>query len=259
MSYHAFHMVEKSPWPITGAISTLTILMSLITMMHNNSYNMMMLAIMITILTMFQWWRDVIRESAFQGCHTLMVLKGLKMGMLLFILSEILFFFSFFWAFFHASLSPNIELGVMWPPTSIMPFNPFHIPLLNTIILLSSGATVTWSHHAILYNNYKNSLYALMMTILLGIYFTFLQYLEYKQAIFTISDSVFGSLFFVMTGFHGLHVIIGTLFLIVNAIRIIMNHLSSEHHFSFEAASWYWHFVDVVWLFLYICVYWWSF
>ena len=181
------------------------------------------------------------------------------MGIILFIVSEILFFFSFFWAYFHSSLSPAIEIGQSWPPLGIIPFNPFDIPLLNTIILVSSGLTVTWSHHAILNNNYKERTIRLLITILLGIYFSALQLIEYIEAPFTISDSVYGSRFFVATGFHGLHVIIGTIFLFFTFYRINLLHFSSIHHFGFEAAAWYWHFVDVVWLFLYVSIYWWRF
>ena len=168
------------------------------------------------------------------------------------------FFISFFWAFFHRRLAPNIEIGAIWPPTSITPFNPFQIPLLNTIILIRSGVSVTWAHHAIIENNNSQITQGLFITIILGIYFTILQAYEYFEAPFTIADRVYGSTFFIATGFHGLHVIIGTLFLLICLIRHLNNHFSSNHHFGFEAAAWYWHFVDVVWLFLYISIYWWG-
>jgi len=172
---------------------------------------------------------------------------------------NLILFQFFFWAFFHARLSPDIELGISWPPTGISTFNPYHIPLLNTTILLSSGATVTWSHHSIIESNYKRAFNSLLLTVILGIYFTSLQAFEYMEAPFRIRDRIFGTTFFVATGFHGLHVLIGTTFLAINLIRIYEGHLSNNHHFRFEAAAWYWHFVDVVWLFLYTFVYWWVF
>nr|WPS93604.1 cytochrome c oxidase subunit 3 [Aviostivalius klossi bispiniformis] len=255
---HSFHLVDYSPWPLTGALSALTMTLGMIMWFSMTNMNLLMIGILITIMTMIQWWRDINREATFQGLHTLIVMKGLRFGMILFILSEILFFFSFFWTFFHSSLSPSIELGMIWPPFGITPFNPFQIPLLNTSILLSSGISVTWTHHSMMNNNHSQSLISLMITILLGVYFSLLQWFEYKEAMFTISDSVFGSIFFIATGFHGLHVIIGTLFLLMCWIRLFNNYFSMNHHFGFEAAAWYWHFVDVVWLFLYISIYWWG-
>nr|YP_010463336.1 cytochrome c oxidase subunit III [Rusicada privata]UUJ37864.1 cytochrome c oxidase subunit 3 [Rusicada privata]WCO87237.1 cytochrome c oxidase subunit 3 [Rusicada privata] len=255
---HPFHLVDYSPWPLTGAIGVMTLVTGLVKWFHNFEMNLLFLGYIIVILTMFQWWRDVCREGTFQGKHTILVTKGLRWGMILFIVSEIFFFLSFFWAFFHSSLSPNIEIGSMWPPVSITPFNPFQIPLLNTIILISSGVSVTWAHHALLDNNNTQTTQSLFITITLGIYFTILQAYEYLEAPFTIADSIYGSTFFMATGFHGLHVIIGTLFLLICLIRHLNNHFSKNHHFGFEAAAWYWHFVDVVWLFLYVSIYWWG-
>nr|YP_010535576.1 cytochrome c oxidase subunit III [Otobius lagophilus]UYB78384.1 cytochrome c oxidase subunit III [Otobius lagophilus]UYB78397.1 cytochrome c oxidase subunit III [Otobius lagophilus]UYL27137.1 cytochrome c oxidase subunit III [Otobius lagophilus] len=259
MSLHPFHLVNKSPWPLTGSLAAFSFMIGMINMMHFSKFNIISLAIFISLLTMFQWWRDICREASFQGNHTLMVTKNMKWGMILFIISEIFFFLSFFWAFFHSSLSPNIEIGSQWPPIGIHPFNPFSIPLLNTSILLSSGISITWSHHALMNKNYSESLKALLLTILLGLLFTFLQGWEYKQASFSISDSIYGSTFFMATGFHGLHVIIGSSFLLVISIRLFLNHFSKSHHFGFEASAWYWHFVDVVWLFLFTFIYWWAF
>nr|YP_007317343.1 cytochrome c oxidase subunit III [Scyllarides latus]AGA56120.1 cytochrome c oxidase subunit III [Scyllarides latus] len=256
--FHAFHLVNASPWPLTGSISAMMLTTGLVKWFHEFNINLLLLGVLATLLTMIQWWRDITREATFQGLHTSIVGKGLRWGMILFILSEVLFFFSFFWAFFHSSLSPSVEIGVAWPPLGIQPFNPFQIPLLNTTILLSSGATVTWAHHAIIESNHSQAFQSLIMTVLLGCYFTGLQALEYIEAPFTIADSVYGSTFFVATGFHGLHVIIGTLFLTVCLYRLYMCHFSANHHFGFEAAAWYWHFVDVVWLFLYVCIYWWG-
>nr|AVG72770.1 cytochrome c oxidase subunit III [Saturnia boisduvalii] len=255
---HPYHLVDYSPWPLTGAIGVMTLVTGLVKWFHNFEMNLLIIGYIITLLTMYQWWRDVSREGTYQGKHTMLVTKGLRWGMILFIVSEIFFFLSFFWAFFHSSLSPNIEIGSMWPPLSITPFNPFHIPLLNTIILISSGVTVTWAHHALMENNLTQANQSLFITVILGIYFTILQAYEYLEAPFTIADSIYGSTFFMATGFHGLHVIIGTLFLLICLIRHISYHFSSSHHFGFEAAAWYWHFVDVVWLFLYISIYWWG-
>nr|YP_010292329.1 cytochrome c oxidase subunit III [Epiphora bauhiniae]ULO26054.1 cytochrome c oxidase subunit III [Epiphora bauhiniae] len=255
---HPYHLVDYSPWPLTGAIGVMTLVTGMVKWFHNFNMNLLIIGYIITLLTMYQWWRDVSREGTYQGKHTILVTKGLRWGMILFIVSEVFFFLSFFWAFFHSSLSPNIEIGSSWPPISITPFNPFHIPLLNTIILISSGVTVTWAHHALMENNYSQTIQSLFITIILGIYFTILQAYEYLEAPFTIADSIYGATFFMATGFHGLHVIIGTLFLLICFLRHNINHFSSSHHFGFEAAAWYWHFVDVVWLFLYISIYWWG-
>lgn len=218
----------------------------------------MFFGLVLVVLLMIIWWRDVIREATFEGHHTLVVQKGLRYGMLLFIVSEIMFFFAFFWAFFHSSLAPTIEIGSIWPPEGIHPFNPKEIPLLNTIILLTSGATVTWAHHSILLGKKFEAVYGLIATVLLAILFTALQAFEYSEAAFNISDGIYGSTFFMATGFHGFHVIIGTLFLTVCLFRLINNHFTILHHFGFEAAAWYWHFVDVVWLFLFVSIYWWG-
>nr|QCI56374.1 cytochrome c oxidase subunit III [Stegobium paniceum] len=255
---HPFHLVDYSPWPILGAFSVLILMVGFIKWFHYFNYEMFLMSIMIVIMIMYQWWRDIVREGTFQGLHSYIVTMGLRWGMILFIISEIFFFISFFWGFFHSSLSPSIDIGMNWPPLGIQTFNPIEIPLLNTIILLSSGLSVTWTHHSLMENNYSQALQGLLITIILGIYFTILQAYEYMEASFTIADSVYGSSFFMATGFHGLHVIIGTTFLAMCLIRHMKNHFSQVHHFGFEAAAWYWHFVDVVWLFLYISIYWWG-
>ena len=256
--HHPFHLTSNSPWPLLIAIRAFFLTSGLVNWFRKGRSRIIWISLLVIILRMFQWWRDVIREGLYQGIHTTEVLKGLKIGIILFITSEVLFFFSFFWAFFHRRLVPIFELGGVWPPTGVIPFNPFQIPLLNTIILLSSGASVTWAHHALLRREYKSSIYSLTLTVGLGIYFTYLQGFEYIRATFSIADSVYGSVFFVATGFHGFHVIIGTIFLIVCLIRRWGGHFSSDHHFGFEAAAWYWHFVDVVWLFLFVSIYWWG-
>nr|UZT27017.1 cytochrome c oxidase subunit III [Xyloterini sp.] len=255
---HPFHLVDPSPWPILGSISVFTMLMGTIKWFHEKESLLMMMGSISTIMIMYQWWRDITREGTMQGHHSMEVVNNLRWGMILFIMSEVLFFFGFFWAFFHASLSPSIELGLNWPPKGISPFNPLEIPLLNTLILLSSGLTITWCHHSIMENSYNQAMQGLALTVILGMYFSILQWYEYSEATFTMADSVYGSTFFMTTGLHGLHVLIGSTFLSVCLIRMFLNHFSSTHHFGFEAAAWYWHFVDVVWLFLYISIYWWG-
>nr|YP_010437814.1 cytochrome c oxidase subunit III [Neurobasis chinensis]UTB53946.1 cytochrome c oxidase subunit 3 [Neurobasis chinensis] len=255
---HPYHLVEQSPWPLTGAIGAMVMLTGMVKWFHTQNQTLMIMGSMLTIMTMYQWWRDISREGTMQGLHTFPVVVGLRWGMILFITSEVLFFFSFFWAYFHSSLSPAVDIGNMWPPMGITPFDPMSIPMLNTSILLSSGITVTWSHHSLMKNNKWQTAQGLFFTVMLGVYFTMLQAYEYWEAPFTIADSVYGSSFFVATGFHGLHVLIGTTFLLVCLLRHNKNHFSSKHHFGFEAAAWYWHFVDVVWLFLYVSIYWWG-
>lgn len=257
-SNHPYHLVDYSPWPLTGAFGAIIIVTGLLKWFHQYNINLLIIGTLVTLLTIIQWWRDITREGTFQGLHTYVVTIGLRWGIILFITSEVFFFISFFWRFFHRSLSPAVELGNIWPPIGIQPFNPLQIPLLNTLILLTSGITVTWSHHSLIENNYTQALQSLLFTVILGIYFTILQGYEYIESPFTIADSIYGSTFFIATGFHGLHVIIGTIFLLVCLIRHYYNHFSSIHHFGFEAAAWYWHFVDVVWLFLYISIYWWG-
>nr|AFI54752.1 cytochrome c oxidase subunit III [Sastragala edessoides] len=255
---HPYNLVDYSPWPLTGSIGGMTITTGMVVWFHTNEMYLFYLGMLILMMTMFQWWRDIVREATYQGKHTIKVTEGLKLGMILFIISEVFFFISFFWGFFHSSLSPTVEIGMTWPPKGIQVFNPMEIPLLNTMILLCSGITVTWSHHSMMEGNHKQTKISLLITVMLGLYFTMLQAYEYMDSSFCISDSVYGSSFFMATGFHGLHVIIGTTFLFVCLTRHMMFHFSSNHHFGFEAAAWYWHFVDVVWLFLYISIYWWG-
>lgn len=253
-----FHLVEIRPWPLTASIGAFTLAIGLTSWFHLHSSYILLIASFLIIISIIQWWRDVIRERTFIGHHTSPVTSGLRWGIILFITSEVLFFFAFFWAFFHRRLSPTPELGCCWPPTGIKPLNPFRVPLLNTAVLLASGVTVTWAHHRLIETNRKNTIQALVLTISLGIYFTVLQAGEYIEASFSIADRVYGSTFFVATGFHGAHVLIGSTFLSVCLLRAIIHQYSSSHHFGFEAAAWYWHFVDVVWICLYLCIYWWS-
>jgi heme/copper-type cytochrome/quinol oxidase subunit 3 len=207
------------------------------------------------LATMGFWWWDVIKEAEYQGHHTPIVQIGMRYGMLLFIASEVMFFVAFFWAFFDASLYP--DTGV-WPPAGVETFSAWDIPLINTLILLLSGCTVTWAHAALLKDDRENLINGLAYTILLGIAFTALQIYEYDHATFKFTDGIYSSTFYLATGFHGFHVFVGTCFLIVCWFRARAGHFTPEHHFGFEAAAWYWHFVDVVWLFLFICIYWWG-
>ena len=257
---HPYHLVDPSPWPLVTSISCLVTATGATMFMHSFPLGdkVLFLGLFMVISSMFIWWRDVIREATFNGYHTKTVQLGLRYGMILFIVSEVMFFFAFFWAFFHSSLSPAIEIGSIWPPTSIEVFDPWGVPLLNTFILLLSGATVTWSHHEILSGRKDPAALSLIFTLILALTFTGFQVFEYIEASFTISDGVYGSTFFMATGFHGFHVIIGTIFLTVCYFRLGRSHFTKKHHFGFEAAAWYWHFVDVVWLFLFVTIYWWG-
>ena len=255
---HAYHIVNPSPWPLTGAFSALLLTSGLVIWFHYSSTILLSLGLLANTLTIYQWWRDIIREGTYQGHHTPIVQKGLRYGIILFIVSEVFFFAGFFWAFYHSSLVPTHDLGGCWPPTGITPLNPLEVPLLNTSVLLASGVSITWAHHSLIEGKRNHINQALLITILLGLYFTILQASEYFETPFSISDGIYGSTFFIATGFHGLHVIIGTTFLVVCLLRQLKFHFTSKHHFGFEAAAWYWHFVDVVWLFLYVSIYWWG-
>ena len=258
--FHPFHLVSPSPWPLLTSISLLSLTTAGVLTMHNfNNIKLILLISFISvILSMTLWFRDIIAEGSFLGDHTFAVQKGLNLGVLLFIVSEAFFFLAIFWAFFHSALSPTVELGGHWPPLGIEPINPFELPLLNTVILLSSGITVTYSHHSLIGGNRKGAIYGLIATILLAIIFTGFQGVEYSVSSFTISDGVFGSCFYFGTGFHGLHVIIGTAFLAVGLWRLISYQITDTHHIGYEGGILYWHFVDVVWLFLFITIYYWG-
>nr|YP_010692592.1 cytochrome c oxidase subunit III [Gargara minuta]WBV77333.1 cytochrome c oxidase subunit III [Gargara minuta] len=258
MNNHPFHLVDKSPWPIIMSMTIMCMTAGTTVMFHNHDFNLINMAMLTTTICAIQWWRDTIRESTYQGMHTKKVMTSMKLGMILFILSEIMFFISLFWTFFHSSLSPSIEIGVSWPPMNIKPFNPMSIPMLNTTILLSSGVSLTWAHSALLEKNYNQSLKSMKITIILGLYFTALQAYEYKQSSFSMADSIYGSSFFMSTGFHGIHVLVGSVFIMISLMRMKNLHFSNYHHVGFECSAWYWHFVDVVWLFLYMSIYWWG-
>lgn len=257
---HLYHLVDPSPWPFLTGTAALSFLIGVVMYSHSlyNGFFVLLASLCTLLAVMGIWWRDVVREATLQGRHTSVVQRGLRFGMLLFILSEILFFVAFFWGFFHSSLSPNIEIGSIWPPEGISTFNPWGTPFVNTIILLLSGATITWGHHALVGGDRTVALVALEFTIGLAISFTALQIFEYIESPFSISDGIYGSTFFLATGFHGIHVIIGTIMLFIMTGRLYYHHFTKEHHFGFEAAAWYWHFVDVVWLFLFVTIYWWG-
>jgi cytochrome c oxidase subunit 3 len=257
---HSYHLVDPSPWPLVGAFGGFMLTLGGVLYMHRyiGGWNLFVTGLSTILFVMYAWWRDVIREATFEDTHTIAVQKGLRLGMILFIVSEIMFFFAFFWAFFHSSIAPAFSIGGVWPPKAITTISSYTIPLTNTFILLTSGATVTWAHHALIARAKKHTLVALIFTLTLATLFTALQGFEYVNAPFNISDGVYGSCFYMATGFHGFHVFIGTIALFVSFVRTILNHFTNRHHFGFEAAIWYWHFVDVVWLFLFINVYWWS-
>jgi cytochrome c oxidase subunit 3 len=257
---HSFHLVDPSPWPLVASLGAFMLTTGGVLYMHRffGGGQLLLTGLFLILYVMFTWWRDIIREATYEEQHTFAVQRGLRLGMILFIVSEIMFFFAFFWAFFHSSLAPTFNIGGVWPPQAIAPIQTSGIPLTNTFFLLSSGATVTWAHHAIIVRAKKQALTGLLLTLILATIFTGLQGLEYFDAPFTISDSVFGSCFFLTTGFHGFHVFVGTISLFVSFLRIGFNHFTSTHHFGFESAAWYWHFVDVVWLFLFVTVYWWG-
>tara|TARA_X000000368_G_scaffold416929_2_gene411978 strand:- start:4355 stop:5197 length:843 start_codon:yes stop_codon:yes gene_type:complete len=267
---HEYHLVNPSPWPIFGAFSTLFLVSGGILYMHYQMIWPLVVGFVLILLTMYFWWKDIIKETTFLNVHSSITEIGLRYGMALFITSEVMFFVAFFWAFFDASLLPRsfIEeykdvftgsLGIgIWPPEGIETFDPLDIPYLNTLILLLSGTTCTWAHHEVREGNKKEAVKALRITVGLGVFFTLLQAYEYHHAQFGFTDGIYPSTFFMATGFHGFHVLIGTLFLFVCLRRASKGHLTPKRHFGFEAAAWYWHFVDVVWLFLYVSVYWWG-
>ena len=257
---HSWHLVDPSPWPLVASLGAFFMTSGGVLYMHNFSGGgrLFVTGFFTVLYVMYTWWRDIIREATFEEQHTFSVQRGLRLGMILFIVSEVMFFFAFFWAFFHSSLSPAFNIGGVWPPVAIETIQTSGIPLTNTFFLLSSGATVTWAHHAIIVRAKRQAIIGLILTVILALIFTGFQGIEYFDAPFTITDSVFGSCFYMATGFHGFHVFIGTISLIVSLIRIVFNHFTSTHHFGFESAAWYWHFVDVVWLFLFVTVYWWG-
>jgi cytochrome c oxidase subunit III len=267
---HDYHLVNPSPWPLVASAAVFCTLFGAVLSMHSNPSGLWALSagLLLTVSTAYLWWRDVIKEGKIDKAHTPNVKKGLRIGMALFILSEVMFFFAFFFSYFHASMFPvdildgnwPIKAGV-WPPEAIKVLDPWDVPFLNTLILLLSGTTVTWAHYSLIHKNQKDLVLALGITVMLGIIFTGFQIYEYNHALhenFNFTDSVYGANFYMATGFHGFHVLIGTLFLLVCFFRAKKGQFSPEAHLGFEFAAWYWHFVDVVWLFLFSFVYIWG-
>lgn len=254
---HPFHIVEERPWPIYLGLVRFFLLISLVDFFWFSSLQFL-LNLFLWIWVLKIWRRDIIRERVWGGFHSNEVEKGLKWGMGWFITSEVFFFLAFFWGFFHFRLVPRTELGDSWPPLFIIPIMPFSIPLLNTLLLLRSGLSLTWSHHGLISGNYFSRFFGLILTIFLGVYFTILQIFEYRERFFCFYDSLYGRIFFIATGFHGAHVLIGTTLLIIVLWRLKRGNFRNNHHIGMEISRWYWHFVDVVWLFLFCCIYWWG-
>ena len=270
---HDYHIIDPSPWPLLGSIGALVMAIGGVAWMQamkqgsfpflgldlaHARYWVFAVGVLIVLYTMYAWWSDTVKE-AHEGHHTRVVSLHLRYGMIMFIASEVMFFVAWFWAFFDASLFPAeteqyaraAYTGGIWPPKGIEVLDPFHLPLYNTIILLLSGTAVTWAHHALLHNDRKGLVNGLAITVGLGVLFTFVQAYEYMHAPFNFHDSIYGATFFMATGFHGFHVIIGTIFLLVCLLRAMRGDFTPKQHFGLEAAAWYWHFVDVVWLFLF--------
>ena len=274
---HDYHLVNPSPWPLLGSLAVLTLAVGGVTYMkglfglEKGSIWLMALGFAMVAYVMIGWWREVAKEGAL-GDHTPVVSIGLRYGMILFIASEVMFFVAWFWGFFEFTIYESARTGSTWdatnplyadalakfndwPPAGVETFDPFHLPLINTLVLLLSGTTVTWAHHALQHNDRSGAKLGLLLTILLGMGFTALQVIEYSHAGFTYDGTLYGSAFFMATGFHGAHVVIGTIFLAVCLMRLMMGGMTPKHHLGFEFAAWYWHFVDVVWLFLFAFVY----
>jgi heme/copper-type cytochrome/quinol oxidase subunit 3 len=253
---HPFHMVEPSPWPFVGSLAALLLGIGGVLFMHYDEFYVLLGGFALLLFTLVGWWRDVIKEAEVPGTHTPEVRRGFKFGMGIFIASEVMFFAAFFWAYFYASLFPTEAIGGVWPPKGIKTLDPFELPYLNTLILLLSGTTVTWAHYDVLAGNIRGMIEKTGYTAILGIIFLCVQAYEYSHVAFSFKDGIYPSTFFMATGFHGFHVLIGTLFLLVSLMRAKKGHFTTDDHFGFEASAWYWHFVDVVWLFLFVSIYW---
>ncbi len=275
---HDYHIVDPSPWPILGSFGALIMAIGGVGYMQNLKGNdfyflgvnlaspwMLLIGFTIVLYTMYGWWADTVKE-AHAGAHTRVVSLHLRYGMIMFIASEVMFFAAWFWAFFDASLYAGEAAqylrgeytGGQWPPKGLEVLDPLHLPLYNTVILLLSGTTVTWAHHALIHGDRDGLKWGLALTVGLGVIFSMVQAYEYSVAPFSFSGSLYGATFFMATGFHGFHVLIGTIFLAVCLFRALAGHFTPKQHFGFEAAAWYWHFVDVVWLFLFFCIYVWA-
>lgn len=259
-TFHKFHLVDPSPWPLLASLGAFMLTSGGVMYMHKfvGGWLLMFNGLLLIIFVMYVWWRDVVREATYELQHTVKVQRGLRLGVVLFIVSEVMFFFGFFWAFFHSSLSPVYNIGGVWPPEAIQTISSYLTPLTNTVILLSSGATITWAHHSVVLSAKRHAVVSLIYTLLLAVLFTYFQAIEYVSLPFNISDGIYGSCFYMTTGFHGFHVFVGTIAILVSFIRLVKNHFTTTQHLGLESSIWYWHFVDVVWLFLFISVYWWG-
>jgi cytochrome c oxidase subunit 3 len=273
---HDYHILTPSIWPFFGALSAMTMLVGAVFASHHLGRGsdpvtlggislspwLFILGLIMVLYTMFAWWSECIKDAD-NGDHTPVVVIGLRYGVIMFIMSEVMFFVAWFWSFFKNALYPmgpqSPAVDGVWPPVGIETFDAWHLPLINTLILLCSGCFATWAHHALAHDNDRKGLvWGLVGSIVLGVLFTIFQVYEYGHAAFSFRDNVYGANFFMATGFHGFHVVVGTIFLAVCLARALKGHFTQERHVGFEAAAWYWHFVDVVWLFLFAAVYIWG-
>ena len=260
---HDYHILAPSLWPFLGALSGATMFAGAVLWFHDITPWLALIGLAGVLYTMFVWWSDVVDEAN-TGDHTPVVRIGIRMGFILFIISEVMFVSAWFWTFFKHAIFPmgaidgTEILAASWPPAGVIPFNAWDLPLINTLVLLLSGCTVTWAHHSLIEGKRPALLWGLIATVLLGALFTVFQAYEYSHAEFAFTGGIYGSTFFMATGFHGFHVIIGTIFLTVCLLRSAKGHFAPDQHIGFEAAAWYWHFVDVVWLFLFSAVYIWG-
>ena len=253
-----YHLVRPSPWPLLGSSTALMMMGGAVAYMHGAGPWFLIAGFLGVLLVMAGWWRDVLHEAVVENAHSAIVKIGLRYGMALFIASEVMFFAAFFWAFFDSAIFPKDAIKNTWPPPGIKPMDPFHFPLLMTMVLLLSGCTVTWAHHEVMEGRNKELKQGLLATVLLGIFFTCIQVFEYTNSPFPFRGGIFASTFYMATGFHGFHVLVGTIFLAVCLWRAARNQFQPRSHFGFEAAAWYWHFVDVVWLLLFVSIYVWG-
>lgn len=256
--FNIFHLVTPSPWPFLTSLCFLSFALGIISIVRVFSHTPFLISLLLLLFSSYLWGQDIHREACYEGAHNSEVIEGFKVGIIFFILSECFFFLGIFWSYLHLAESPAIEIGSSWPPLGITCFDPIGIPFLNTILLVSSGVSVTWCHHAIEIGWYKISLISLISTVLLGSVFTIFQLIEYFVAGFTFSCSAYSSVYFLGTGFHGLHVLIGRGLLLISLIRFWKFFISPSHRAGFECSVWYWHFVDIVWFFLYLIFYWWG-
>ena len=268
MHKHEYHLVDNSIWPFATGLNLFSIGTALVLVIQQYSKGIWLLYLSIVILTiiLYNWWKDVVREASYMGFHNERVIRGIYIGIILFIISEIFLFIGLFWAYIHSALNNTTALGSLWPPIGIEKINPIELPLLNTLLLLSAGFSVTWAHHGYITKNvteltsgFNPSNVGFVIGILLAIIFTGFQYIEYLTCGFDISDSAFASCFYLATSFHGFHVIVGALFLLSAFLRINLYHFTRIQHTNLICSLWYFHFTDVVWLLLFIVMYVWGF